>query len=298
MYSEYDLYILNEQNIPITSDYINSIFSKYNVNYSIKSLSYFQNAMVHTSYLKRDPEYWSSMKTKNTNQNLDKIPDPTLAIPLQTESNERLEFLGDSVLKLVIAQYLFQRYPNENEGFMTKLRTKLENGDTLSILGKIIGLDKYVLISRYIEKNNGRVNNFQIIEDAFEAFIGALLLDGSFDICNTFIRNLIESKIDFSNLLKEETNYKDELLRVFHKYRWQDPTYHVQNINGPENKRVFTMFIKKRVLKSDNGVVLASGWGYSKKRAEQDAAYNALVTLGVIKKEVNYASEEEEEECV
>lgn len=284
MASYYDSYILNEKNVLITSDYIERLMAKYNVNYKVKNLSYFQNAMVHISYMKRSDEYWENLKVKNTNKDLEPISDPSLALPLMKNSNERLEFLGDSVIKLIIASYLYNRYDSEGEGFMTKLRTKIENGESLSEFSKIIGLNKYIMISRHIEHNNGRTSNISVLEDAFEAFIGALKLDSNYDTCERFIINLIETSIDFSNMLKEETNYKDVLLRYAHQKKWGDPRYSVSNISGNDNNhnKLFTVFVKI-ATRGNNPQIMATGVGSSKKKAEQNAALNTLINQNIIK---------------
>lgn len=292
MTTNYDLYILNDKNINITSNYIEQLLAKYNINYKVGNLDFFQNAMVHSSYMQRSDEYWENQKSKNTNKDLEPITDPTIAVPLMKDCNERLEFLGDSVIKLAVAAYLYRRYENEDEGFMTKLRTKIENGESLSILCKIIGLDKYILISRFIEKNGGRTNNNSILEDAFEAFIGALKLDSDYDTCERFIFNLIERYIDFSNMLKEETNYKDILLRYAHQRRWGDPKYHVSNISGPDNNKIFTVFIKIQT-RPNTTQIFASGMGSSKKKAQQEAARNTLLKFKVIENDDDEDSMEE-----
>ena len=97
-------------------------------------------------------------------------------MPLQENSNERLEFLGDSILNLTVARYVFDRYPDDNEGFLTNMRTKLVNGKMLAFLGEKIGLQNHVVISKQIESNRGRSNK-NVLEDAFEALIGAIFLD-------------------------------------------------------------------------------------------------------------------------
>ena len=154
-----------------------------------------------------------------------------------------------------------------------------------SHLSKTIGLHNYVVISRYIEKNNGRDENKQILEDVFEAFIGALYLHSGFDICRSFFVKLMEDKIDICNILQVETNFKDKLLQYFHQQRWIDPLYGTLNVSGPENKKLFTVYVKQRKNHRDTGIVIATGTGTSKKKGEQEAARQALITYGVIKEE-------------
>lgn len=279
------LYILNEKNVLITESYIEHTLLKYGIKHKVNNLENFRKAMIHTSYLLRDDEYWKQQRSKLTNKELDPISDPSKAIPLMTQSYERLEFLGDSVIHLVLAEYFYKRYENEDEGFMTKLRTKIENGDALAHLSKAINLNKYILLSRYIEKNGGRYNNQSILEDAFEAFIGALLLDSDFTVCKNFLIKLIEDEIDFAQILHKETNFKDMLLQYFHQRKWVDPVYDVLDISGPDHKKNYTMYVKRKTCATDDGEIVGMGVGLSKKKGEQAAARQALIDFGSLKEE-------------
>jgi len=278
-----NLYILNEHNIEITSDYIENILKKYGVIHKINNLYNFKLATTHTSYILRDEEYWKLHRSKNTNKELEPIEDPSMAIPLQTESYERIEYLGDAVLHLILADYIYDRY-DQGEGFMTKLRTKIEKGTTLTHFAKVIGLNKYILLSRYIEKNNGRENNKKILEDVFEAFLGALHIDGGYDICKKFIVKLIEDEVDFATLLHTEDNYKDMLLQFCHKQnpRWEDPQYGEIDESGPDHNKVYTTFVRIKKRPTDVGEVRGYGKGVSKKKGQQEAAREALIYYGDI----------------
>jgi len=289
-----ELYILNENNKLITKEYIEDMLKKYGVEIKITNLELFQKAMIHKSYIIHDDEYYKKNKTKNTNKELEPINDPNKAVPLQTQSYERLEFLGDSVIHLILAGYLYKRYEEENEGFMTRLRTKLENGDTFYEFTKIIGLNKYILLSKYIDINNGRENNVNILEDTFEAFIGALFLEFGFEPCKIFVIKLIEDVVDFAQLLSNETNYKDTLLQYYHQMGWDDPTYGALDISGPDHKKVFTIFVKQKKNKRDDGEIVGIGVSSSKKRGEQEAAKQALIHYGLIQEENKEEVKEEE----
>jgi len=221
-------YILNEKNKYITTEFVEGMLKKYNVNIKIKRLELFQQAMIHLSYLVRDEKFYSNNKTKPyqiQSNDIEPLDDLSTAIPLQNRSYERLEFLGDATLHNILAEYEFTRYPEEGEGFMTKLRTKIENSDSLANLSKIIGLGEYVVISRYVELNGGRDTNKAILEDSFEAFMGALYLEAGFDVCRKFVVALLEKEIDFALLLHTETNFKERLLQYFHLRKWADPQY-------------------------------------------------------------------------
>ena len=167
--SNYNTYLLNENNKYIEPEFINNLLKKYGVNYKIKDIKIFQQAMTHSSYIYRDFSNDKLIKMIKE-KNIEPIKDPNRAIPLQSKSYENLEFLGDSVIHLILAEYLYTRYHKyHDEGFLTKLRTKIENGKTLAYLAKKLDLHNYVLIARNIEQIGGRDNNEHIFEDTFEA---------------------------------------------------------------------------------------------------------------------------------
>ena len=290
-------YILNEKNRYITEEYIENTLKKNGVEIKVKNLDFFQRAMIHLSYLERNEKFYSNNKTKAyqiQSNDIDPIEpsDIQSTIPLQNESYERLEFLGDAVLHNILAEYLFNRYDREDEGFMTKLRTKIENGDTLAILSEKIGLGDYVVISRHVEKNGGRLSNKSLLEDAFEAFIGALYLDCGFDICKKFVVNLIEREIDLADMLHTVTNFKEKVLQYFHLKKFMDPQYGNLSVEGPENAKKYVMYLKMRRTPQDEGEIVAVGNGSSKKEGEQAAAKNCLIKFGVY----NENGEEEADE--
>ena len=267
-YNDLTPYILNECNQLITTDYIESVLKKYgDIIIKVKNLKIFQNAMTHISYLKRDSEYYKAKKIKRTNnKEMRPIKNPQNCIQLQDKSYERLEFLGDSVIHLIIANYLFDRYESQHEGFITKLRTKLERTETLAQLAECIGLDEYILISRYIEVNNGRKRNRNILEDSFEALMGALYKEAGYDPCNIFFKTLMEKEVDFAHLLYTETNFKAKLLEYFHKQGWEDPKYDHTDVSGPGHKKQFLMCVVCKKDPRDNGEIVGHGSGASKKK--------------------------------
>lgn len=287
-----EAHILNKQNIYITNKYINSILSKYNTPYKIKNLDMFRRAMTHTSYLKIDLKNEKNAKKKYTfikEKEIDPIDNKKDAIPLQSNSYERLEFLGDSVIRTILAEYLYKRYENEDEGFMTRLRTKIEKGESLAKLSLIVGLDKYILISKLIESKGGRNKNVSILEDVFEAFIGALFNETNFELCKTFFINLIEEEIDMAELLNNDDNYKDMLLQYYHKMKWNAPTYSMLSQNGTDNKKEFVMCVK-----DNTGNIIGIGSGSSKKKGQQVAAHQALIKLCILNEDSDTESDSNE----
>lgn len=281
--------VLNENNEYINETIINNLFKKYNINHKVKNLHNFQLAMTHKTYIESCLTDDRNIKviTKNDISRIDPKYIKKV-VPLQKESYERLEFLGDSITHAIIALYLFQRYPTEQEGFMTRLRTKIENGIVFSELSKMLCLQKYILLDRNLEQLNSRVTNLAILEDTFEAFIGALSLEASFELCYDFVVKLIQENIDLANIIYEETNYKDTMLQYYHKMKWHDPEYGVKSITEIDaSKKIYTMFVKGYVPSLNNSElvwdVVATGSGQNKKQGEQEAAKNALQLYGALK---------------
>lgn len=292
------LYILNETNIYIEDKFINDLLKRYDINYKIKNIDYYRIAMVHPSYAIRNIKEDRLCKVINEKKNdinplnvnmINKV------MKLQKYSYERFEFLGDSILHCILAKYLFSRFPTEDEGFMTRLRTKIENGSTLAEFSKKCGFNKYMIIAKIIEFNGGRDSQINILEDVFEAFIGALYYDSkSDDICNKFVIKLIEENIDFPELISNETNFKDILNQYYHKMCWIDPEYGLLNLTENNNQRIFTMYVKGFVKNNDKieWAIVGQGINTCKKKAEQEAAKKALILYNQISNN-NFIHEEE-----
>lgn len=189
---------------------------------------------------------------------------------LRCDSYERLEFLGDSCLNLCTAQWLFDKYPKEDEGFMTRLRTRLTCSSTLANLARNLGLENYVIFNAKGQREKW-YTNARVLEDVLESLIGAVLVCEGLCAARTFVVNLIES-IDESQLLVD-VNYKDRLSR-FQQARGHDlPVYiaeHRVTERGP-------MFLVSVVVDGVQG----RGVDTTKKGAEQKAARALLILLGV-----------------
>ena len=182
-------------------------------------------------------------------------------------NNERLEYLGDAVLSAVVADILYQRYPNKQEGFLTTLRSKLVRRDTLNKLAVQMGLDKLVLYSgRATSAHNSYMNG-----NAFEAFFGAIYLDRGYEYCMSFARDVIYKKyINIEEVSKTEENYKSKLIEWCQKYQFEFKFDIVsqkilQDRNTPK-------FVSRVTIE---GVYCGTGDGYSKKESHQKAAQQA-----------------------
>lgn len=290
----YDRFMLNMKNVLITKEDILKIvktckkeLKKANITYDVSDINLFIEAMTDNSYMSKYNSCENNLKflIKNVNsKQLVPMSENDIKtkniVPLQSKCYERLEFLGDSIIRLATCEYLYKRYPNENEGFLSKLKIKIECGDSLSKLSKKIGLDKFLLISNHIELNNARTEHeIKILGDVFEAFIGALFLDSNknYDLCKIFIIKLIETKMDLSEMLYNETNYKDMLMQHFHKMKWTTPVYDTIDTIENTNKKIFVMCVK-----NNQNEIIGIGEGTSKKKGEQLAAKQGLKYCNVI----------------
>lgn len=254
----------NPKNILINPSDVNLFLTKYDIDTKHKNIDYYRCAMVHKSYCTR----------KNENFMEGNIECPPDCVPLQEESNERLEYLGDAILNKVVASYLFERYPDQNEGFLTRTRTKIVNGKMLAHLCKCIGLEKYILLSKQIEDNDGRNTILNIQEDTLESFIAAIYLDLGDQIVSDWIINMLEYHLDFADLINKNTNYKDMLLKYFQQNYGYLPRFYETDMSIYNNHKVFKIHLKDQ---KDN--VITSGTGSNRKEAENDASKKALKLL-------------------
>jgi ribonuclease-3 len=257
----------NTDNILLKPEDVTLMFKKFKINIVPMDIDLFREALTHISY------------TKNEYINIDPsilINNVPNSLNLFDKSNERLEFLGDTVIKCIFSGYLFQRFDTEDEGFLTKLKTKIEDKDSLARYAKRLGIDQYLIISKHIEENNGRNSN-KLLEDAFEALLGALYLDLGFETCKQFLTIILETEIDYAGILYQDTNYKNQLLIFYHKNKWSNPIYVEIKSEGPINKRTFTMGVK-----NFNNEIIAEASDISKKKAEQKCALLALLKYNQI----------------
>jgi ribonuclease-3 len=187
--------------------------------------------------------------------------------------NEVLEFLGDSVLGLVVADFLVSAYPGVSEGELSKLKSTVASTSSLSSFAQQIKLDKYILLGKGEEKSGGRKKK-TILAGAYEALVAAIYLDGGFHQAKVFILGHLKTffkKINVSKFLVN--NYKSALQEYFQKENLPAPNYRMVTTRGPDHKKQFTVEVFQR--KSS----LAKATGSSKKEAEQKAAQKALKSL-------------------
>ncbi|MEP0862784.1 MAG: ribonuclease III [Ignavibacterium sp.] len=213
------------------------------IGYPIKDQSHYIQALIHRSFLEELDE--------------------------EDASNERLEFLGDAVLSLITAEYLFHLYPDKDEGFLTKVRAKIVNRNSLAESAEEIGLVKFLLINQNLSNTFSRGAK-TVLSDAFEALVGALYLDQGLDACRIFIRKvLIDPIVEAGEHLVDE-NYKSQLLEYAQANKLELPNYKVIKEEGPQHERTFTVQV------SVGDKIVGTGKGKNKKSAEQNAAQKAM----------------------
>lgn len=308
-----DVHIINpynSRNRLVSLEDINSILCSQGIKDKVLDITLWQKALTHKSYIK-----------KNILDDRTQLAScPKNCLDLRKDSNETLEFLGDSIIGEIVAEYLFHRFPECDEGIMTKLRTKLVCGNQLSIFSYDLGLHNLYLISSHVEdKCEGRKNK-RIMEDAFESFIGAMylyfnhnssnkyelltnkikelikydvpnhiikdLLEVSGDlenlsygysICSKFMINLLEKNIDWTELIRVDNNFKDQILKYYQQNFKMVPKYNCISKSGPPHDSLFTMSVV-----DEEGKIIGEGKSKTKKEAEQIASKNALIKLGVL----------------
>lgn len=208
----------------------------------IKSLVHYQTAFVHKSYL------------HEADESLNYHP---------TQSNEVLEFLGDSFIGATVAKYLVDRFDDQQEGFLTKTRTILVRSNMLHRFARFLMIGTFILLSPQVERlthigpNKGR-NNPRLYEDCFEAFTGAMMQDfqekddpvAGCKYVYRFVIGIIEYLVDFADIILHNENFKDTLQRYFQSLKWENPVYIDLAETGPSHMKMFTkgVFLKKEYL--------------------------------------------------
>ena len=283
------IYNINPENRLITKEFINDIMVRFGTNnnrkqiYKVNNLDYFITATTHKTYsLDVSEEEYNTIKEMYYIN----YPDSNYVF-IQNTNYERLEFIGDSIIKPILTDYITSYFINQNEGFLSKLRSRLEKTQFFSNLTKLLNLKDYILISRQYEETDTRNTNLSIMEDVFEAFIGALYLDAkeqkdcgyAFKVIHDLIYNIFESDTFNLDLRKMsiDDNYKDKLNSFCNMNKLPQPVYKLKDVQSITSKRGNNMY------KYNEYTVLvivrefeAIGKNKTKKDAEQKAALNML----------------------
>ncbi len=256
-------YLINPYNFnnkEITEDFVNRILKMYGVLKEPNDITQFQLAFVHSSY-QINPEIHKEGILKEK---------PEGALGLFEGSYERLEYLGDSILGAVVAHYLYERYPAQNEGFLSQMKVKLVRKHALAFFSKELGFAEYIILSRHMEDINMGRKSIDILEDTFEAFIGAIYLTLGYSAAEEFLINLIEEKVDFAELIMTDTDFKGQLTRYYQRMFKEKLTFEVLEKELD--------FVKIGIYTPDKKLI-GEGHGINKKTATQDACKNVLNSM-------------------
>ena len=215
------------------------------IGYHFHNITLLQNALTHSSYAN---ERWHNSLL----------------------SNERLEFLGDSVLGMLVAEYLFRNFPHRPEGELTRMRADMVCEQTLAAAANRIGLGKHLLLGHGEEQSGGRSRN-SILADAMESVIAACFLDGGLEAALKVVQKFILVEVPVARM--HNADYKTQLQELVQQKKNQVLSYALVSESGPDHDKEFGVTV------SLNGTVVGSGTGSSKKRAEQDAARCAIEKL-------------------
>jgi ribonuclease-3 len=248
--------------------------------------------MVHESYT------IGKIKDVCTRDNVKVVKNPDGCVLLRERSYERLEFLGDAVIENIIVSYLYRRYPDQREGFLSTMKVNFVNRITLGHLAKVIGLHEYLVIGRTLDDLQNAREEDKILCDIFEAFIAAIYLDfnndkhgflssfisgAGYQVAELFLINLIEdeaSQLDITTFILDDRNYKNKIVKLIKRIHKYNPIFKViKNDVTKTGETVITM----QLVNPNSKDVLAEGKGNNMKKAEQDASKNALIKLGYFK---------------
>ncbi|MDH5397038.1 MAG: ribonuclease III [Cyclobacteriaceae bacterium] len=190
------------------------------------------------------------------------------------ESNERLEFLGDAVLSSIVADYLFKKYPYKDEGFLTEIRSRIVNRESLNVVARKLGVPQ--LMNLCDAKLSGSKQSYKsIYGNSLEAIVGAIYLDRGYSFCYQFVQNkIIAPNFNLSEIVASTTNFKSKLIE------WgQKEVIDVRfETSESEKNGKFKEFISDVIV---DGKSVCKGYGHNKKKAEQDAAFNAIEKLNI-----------------
>jgi len=197
------------------------------------------------------------------------------------ESNERLEFLGDAILGAIICEMLYQRFPSEPEGELTRIKSSLVSRNTCAALTEELGLYRFLLLGKGLAMND-RIP-VSILAGVFESVVAAIYLDGGVERAREFVAHAFADEIDRTTDFDQSKNYKSLLQQMSQKSCGETPNYHLLDEKGPDHSKCF------KIAASIGPQIFSAAWGNSKKEAEQRAALNALHELAG--KELPFASD-------
>jgi len=279
----------NKVNKLLNKNVVQNILKKYNVFQNINNLDLYQDAMVHESYT------INKIKEVCSRDNVKIVKNPDGCVLLRERSYERLEFLGDAVIENIIVSYLYRRYPDQREGFLSTMKMNLVNRITLGHLAKVIGLHDYLVIGRTLDDLQNARDEDKILCDVFEAFIAAIYLDfnndkhgflssfmsgAGYQVAELFLINLIEdesSQLDITTFILDDRNYKNKIVKLIKRINKYSPVFKVVK---SDISKTGEQIITVHLINPNTKEMISEGKGKDIKKAEQETSKQALIKMG------------------
>lgn len=279
----------NKANKPISSNWVQNLLKRYGVYQNINNLALYQQAFIHTSYTV------PYVKEVCVRDNVNIKPNPDGCMLLADESYERMEFLGDTIIDAIIGNYVFTRFRECREGFLSTMKKQLVSRWTLGYLAEKCGFGEYMVISKTLDDKQCGRTDIKRLCDIFEAFVAAIYLDFNqekhgflasfmsgpgFQVAEKFLINLIEhdeTYLDMTALITDDGNYKIKLRNYYRRTRQTELIY---TFIEPDNTD--ELWKCSVVTKRNKDEKLGTGSGSTKKEAEYDCAKNVLISLGLL----------------
>jgi ribonuclease-3 len=276
----------NEKNIQIKKEDIETLLSTYNIYHKVEDMNIWSRAFVNSSYIKQP--------------NMNYVVCPFNCIQLKQSSNERLEFIGDGILEIITKYYLYKRFPDADEGFMTEKKINLVKNDHIGKLAYKLGLHKWLLLSKQCEEKKNRCN-YKKLGCLFESFLGALFLDtnetndetflmgNGIQYCQLFIENVYNALVDWNEILENDDNYKNIFqvkiqkefkctpeYKIIHQDEELRYTMGVYLCLGTSSTISFDLVKSLDNIKPNSNIHFGTGVHKIKKKEEQLACLDAL----------------------
>lgn len=301
--------ILNKRNVFITKKNVEDMLLQAGIKEKINDLSLWQQAFVHTSYtcteknkqLSSEYKFNRSVKPIGGEDTISESKvsdfttsfgsDETDVMPLQPKSNEGLEWYGDKQVGKAVAEYLDERYPEQDEGFYTDTCSKLVQTKSLAKFARFLKFEKYIVISRYDDEYCKARERDDCLENTFEAFVGAMhkyfkarySRARADEVIYLFVITIIEKRVNMAELILTDENYKKQLMIHYQRnFEGKFPVYGLHDSDmksaGSTGVRIFHAYVYCPFKKE----IWGEGFGPKKREAEQDAAKNAMIRLGLL----------------
>ena len=284
----------NKNNKPITTNWVQNLLKKYRIYQNINNLDLYQRAFVHTSYT---IPYVREVCLRD-NVGIKENPDGCML--LFDESYERMEFLGDTIIESIIGNYVFTRFPDSNEGFLSTMKKQLVSRWTLGHLAEKCDFAEYMVLSKTLDDKQKAREDIKKMCDVLEAFVAAIYLDfcdekhgflasflsgTGYQVAEKFLINLLEhpdTLLDMTALILDDGNFKTKLRNYLRRMEQTDAIYITED-GTFENEDGISYTYKTMIsTKKKKNYMLGIGYGNSKKEAEQNGAQNALKECGII----------------